>query len=302
VPKELDADRRRFLAAGAAGAAASYLAAPEAGLAATRSAAPYTLSINLELMFPATMARGERIRTVAKHGVKAFGFWQPANEEEERGMLKAQEETGLLCSIANGSGRSGQRTGFTYPGHEDEYFEQFTVGVQRAKRFGAPHANSFCGLRRPDLSWAEHRRLIIEGVKRAADIARKHDVTITLEALYNENPDQQQALSTATTVFEIVDALADPNVKVCFDVYHLQLNEGNLTSNLKLGLAKDWVRIVQSGDAPGRKEPGTGEINHAHLFRVLRQIGYAGYLDTEHGTTATAAQTIEQCKAMVAAA
>jgi hydroxypyruvate isomerase len=143
--------------------------------------------------------------------------------------------------------------------------------------------------------------LILAGIKRSADIARRHNVIMTLEPLYRAGPDRP-AIHTAATAFDIVDTLNDPNVRVCFDVFHLQLNEGNLTNNLKLGLEKGWIRMVQTGDVPGRKEPGTGEINHVHLLRTLREIGYAGYVDTEHGTSTTADETIEFCKRLVAQA
>jgi hydroxypyruvate isomerase len=65
------------------------------------------------------------------------------------------------------------------------------------------------------------------------------------------------------------------------------LSEGNLINNLKLGLSKGWIQLVQIGDVPGRKEPGTGEVNYANIFRVLRGSGYKGYVDMEHGTTST---------------
>ena len=58
-----------------------------------------------------------------------------------------------------------------------------------------------------------------------------------------------------------------PNVKVCFDFYHLQRTEGNLTVNLREGLAKGLIKIVQIGDVPGRLEPGTGEINYPFLLQ-----------------------------------
>ena len=78
-----------------------------------------------------------------------------------------------------------------------------------------------------------------------------------------------------------------PNVKVCFDLYHLQRTEGNLVVNLRTGLEQKLIKLVQIGDNPGRLEPGTGEINYAFIFRELRRLGYGGYLDTEMGTSKT---------------
>jgi hydroxypyruvate isomerase len=70
-------------------------------------------------------------------------------------------------------------------------------------------------------------------------------------------------------------------------MYHLQLMEGNITSHLRQGLTKGLIGLVQIGEVPGRKEPGTGEIDYAYIFRILRELNYTGYLDTEMGTTTT---------------
>jgi hydroxypyruvate isomerase len=63
--------------------------------------------------------------------------------------------------------------------------------------------------------------------------------------------------------------------------------EGNISTHLRQGLAKGWIGLVQIGEVPGRKEPGTGEIDYAYIFRVLREANYKGYVDTEMGTTTT---------------
>jgi len=102
------------------------------------------------------------------------------------------------------------------------------------------------------------------------------------------NPGQpRMALDTAAVAFPVIDEVAHPNVKICFDMYHLQLMEGNLTAHLRQGLAKGWIGIVQIGEVPGRKEPGTGEIDYAYMMRVLRELKYSGYVDTEMGTSTT---------------
>jgi hydroxypyruvate isomerase len=79
-------------------------------------------------------------------------------------------------------------------------------------------------------------------------------------------------------------------------MYHLQLGEGNLINNLRFGLAKRWIHLVQIGDVPGRNEPGTGEVNYANMFRTLREAKYSGYVDMEHGTTTTPENAIEKVK------
>ena len=73
-----------------------------------------------------------------------------------------------------------------------------------------------------------------------------------------------------------------------------------LASDSRSNAGVDQVAHVQIGDVPGRKEPGTGETNYPHIFRILREIGYNGYLDTEHGTTSTPEHAIDVVKRLSA--
>jgi hydroxypyruvate isomerase len=247
--------------------------------------APYKLSINIEIMFPRSMPRDKRMEAVAAQGFRAYSFWR-TTEQEQAAMLEAQKRLGLKCVSVVGSGPAGRLAGLTKPGAEQQWLDEVTAGVKIAEKFGGADAIIFVGQLQPDVPWETQRQGIVNGMRKAGDIAKQHGVCLTLEPLSRyESP--RQAIVTASEAFPIIAELAHPNVKVCFDLYHLQLSEGNLTNNLKLGWEKGWIRIVQIGDVPGRKEPGTGEINHPHIFRTLREIGYNGFLDTEHGTTST---------------
>ena len=104
----------------------------------------------------------------------------------------------------------------------------------------------------------------------------------------------------AVQAFDIIESTAHPNVRVDFDIYHLQLSEGNIINNLGLGLDKEWIRLVQVGDVPGRLEPGTGELNYSNIYRVLREKKYAGIVDSEHGTSSTPEHAIAVVKKLAA--
>jgi hydroxypyruvate isomerase len=265
-------------------AAMAPLVRPAAAATADREP-PYTLSVNIEIMFPRTMPRDKRMEAVAAHGMKAYSFWTAA-PEEQTAMLAVQQRTGLKCASIVGSGKPGRSSGLTQPGFEQAYLEAITENCEISKKFGGPDLIIFAGEVQKDVPWDTQYRQIVAGLKKAGDIAQKHGVYLVLEAL-NRVESPQMSVLTARENFQIVSEVAHPHVKVDFDMYHLQLSEGNLTNNLKLGLKEGWIRLVQIGEVPGRKEPGTGEADTAHLFRVLRAAGYNGYLDMEHGTSST---------------
>ena len=75
--------------------------------------------------------------------------------------------------------------------------------------------------------------------------------------------------------------VGSPSVKILFDIYHQQVTEGNLVTNMTD--AWDEIAYIQVGDVPGRKEPTTGEINYKHIFHWLQVRGYDGVIGMEHG-------------------
>jgi hydroxypyruvate isomerase len=251
----------------------------------------YTLTVNTELMFAPEMPRAKRIEQIAAQGMKAFSFWS-VDEQEEKAMLAAQKRTGLACGSIAGSGSVGWTTGLTHSDHHQVYLDTITRNCEVAKRFGAPNVIIFVGKMREDIPWEKQYREIIAGLRKAGEIAQKYGVYLCLEPLNPVETPQISVLS-ARVGFKIIAEVDHPHVKLDFDMYHLQLGEGNLINNLKLGLEKGWIQFVEIGDVPGRKEPGTGEINYANIFRTLREAGYSGFVGLEHGTSTTSQKAME---------
>lgn len=286
MPNSVNPTRRTLL--GAASLAPLLLGTRLSG---ALQAPPYTLSVNIEIMFPRTMPRDKRMEVVAAQGMKAYSFWT-AEPEEQKAMLAVQQKTGLKCASIVGSGRPGRGTGLTRPGFEQAYLDAITENCEVSKRFGGPDLIIFVGEVQPDVPYATQYKQIVAGLKKAGDIAQKYGVYLTLEAL-NRVESPKMSVLTAKENFQIIEDVDHPHVRTDFDMYHLQLSEGNITNNLRLGLEKGWIRLVQIGEVPGRKEPGTGETDYGHIFRVLRAAGYSGYVDMEHGTSSTPEHAID---------
>ena len=123
---------------------------------------------------------------------------------------------------------------------------------------------------------------VIETLKRASAILEPHGLTMVLEPLnFHNHPGL--FLTKAAQGFEICKAVNSPSCKILFDIYHQQIQEGNLIPNIK----SCWEEIAyfQIGDNPGRNEPGTGEINYKNIFKYIHGRGYQGILGMEHGNS-----------------
>jgi hydroxypyruvate isomerase len=280
------------------------LARREAEAAPLAVPPPYTISINIEIMFGGgrgapSMPRADRIRAVADNGFTAYSIWNTQDPEERKALIKAQQDTGLKCVSIVGTGNAGGSTGFTRPGAEEALLTEIRQRVEIAKEFGTkPQLISFLGIIQPDVPWEQQRKQIVDGLKRAGDIAAAADVIITVEPL-SVNPNQaRRALDRCVEAYPVIREVNHPNVKICFDLYHLQRTEGNLVPNLRTGLQDKLISIVQIGDNPGRLEPGTGEINYPFVFKELRRLNWTGYVDTEHGTSSTAKHAMDVVRKM----
>ncbi len=107
----------------------------------------------------------------------------------------------------------------------------------------------------------------IELLRRCADILEPHELTMVLEPLNWHANHGGTFLRYSDQAYAICKAVDSPSCKILFDIYHQQITEGNLIPNIQQ--CWDEIAYFQCGDNPGRKEPGTGEINYANVFRYI---------------------------------
>ena len=121
---------------------------------------------------------------------------------------------------------------------------------------------------------------VVENLKFCCDIFEKSGLIMVLEPLnYINHPGVY--LETVPQAYAICKAVNHPCCKILNDLYHQQIQIGNLIHNIDR--AWDETAYIQVGDVPGRKEPTTGEINYKNVFQHLYKKGYQGIVGMEHG-------------------
>lgn len=153
-------------------------------------------------------------------------------------------------------------------------------GVETAKRTGAKWALMVPGRYDESLEWDYQTANVVDNLKYCADICREGGLTIVIEPL---NPHNHPGLflTKIPQAYQICKAVNNPACKIVDDLYHQQITEGNLIPNMDR--AWDEIAAFHLGDNPGRKEPGTGEINYKTIFKHIYDKGYTGVLCMEHG-------------------
>lgn len=163
-----------------------------------------------------------------------------------------------------------------------EFLNQIKDSIEVAKRINAKWMTVVPGHLDLKLNMGYQTSNVVESLKMASGILEPHGITMVLEPLnFRNHPGL--FLSESPQAYEICKAVNSPSCKILFDIYHQQIQEGNLIPNIEA--CWDEIAYFQIGDNPGRNEPNTGEINYKNIFKYIHQRGYNGILGMEHGNS-----------------
>ena len=162
----------------------------------------------------------------------------------------------------------------------DRMIKDCKEAVEVAKRCNAKWMTVVPGNYERSLSQDMQTANVITALRKGAEILEPQGLVMVLESL-SDNPDL--FLRHTDQAYMICKAVGSPACKFLDDMYHMQRNEGNIIANID----KVWDEIgyFQIGDNPGRKEPGTGEMNYKNIFKHIYDKGYKGVLGMEHGNS-----------------
>lgn len=256
-------------------------------VSAQTSPAPFHFSIMLwtiekKLPFERCI---EIAATAGYNGVELTGQsnkWSPA---ETRRMVAKIHSLGLVVDAM-----TGVTADFSDPNGGSNLLAQLTRQIAIAKSLDCPMILLLSGKRNPSLQRAAQHQASIENLKRAGELAAQHNIQLVIEPIDPiENPPIY--LTSVAEGFEIVRAVANPSVKVLYDFYHEQRAAGNLIEKLEKNI--DWVGLVHIASVPGRREPGTGEIDYRNIYRKLAQLNYNKFIAMEYYPTGDPMQSLK---------
>lgn len=161
-----------------------------------------------------------------------------------------------------------------------EFLEDIRKSVEIAKRVNARWMTVVPGFKdlRQDMGFQTAH--VVESLKQACGILEPHGLVMVLEPLnFRDHPGL--FLTDVPQAHAICKAVDSPSCKILYDIYHAQIQIGNIIPNIDA--AWDETAYFQIGDNPGRKEPTTGEINYKNVFRHIHSKGFTGILGMEHG-------------------
>ncbi len=168
------------------------------------------------------------------------------------------------------------------PSKRREFLEDIKNSITVAKRVNAKWMTVVPGHLDLSLPMGYQTAHVVESLKQAAGLLEEHGLIMVLEPLnFRDHPGL--FLTNSSQAYQLCKSVGSPSCKILFDIYHQQIQEGNLIPNIEQ--CWDEIAYFQIGDNPGRKEPTTGEINYRNVFRFIHEKGYTGILGMEHGNS-----------------
>jgi hydroxypyruvate isomerase len=255
----------------------------------------FKLSVRVEPLFPG-LSLPQQMEKVAEAKYQGFEFgeWRAADPVE---INKIKKRLGLECACLVGN-RAVDPKGMTLVNAQDRdgFLTEIKASVEAAKRFETTRLVTLTGNTLPGVSRKAQNKNIVEGLKAAHDVVAPAGVTLIVEPLNTLVNHKGYYLDHTPEAFEIMREVGSPNVKILFDIYHVQIMDGNLIATIRNNL--QHIGHFHVGDVPGRHEPGTGEINYTNVFRAIQEGGFRDFVAMEYHPAKDAMATLAEVRAM----
>jgi hydroxypyruvate isomerase len=232
-------------------------------------------AVNIEMWSFGGASPADRIRRAADLGFSAVEMW-PWRGKDIDALAQAARERNVEIVQFTGWGFT---PGLNDPKNHDAFTAEITASCETALKLGTRLILVVAGNDRPGVTKEEMHQHVIDGLKRAVPIAEKYGMTLILEPMNVRVDHKGHCLYGSPDAIRIVKAVDSPRVKLCWDLYHMQISEGDLCGRMREGFPH--IAYFQLADHPGRRDPGSGEVNFQRVMREAHRLGYRGHVGLE---------------------
>lgn len=239
------------------------------------------LAANLSTLFP-QLPFMDRFSAAARAGFRYVEYQFPYGLGSATEVAASAREAGVavvLHNLPGGDAAKGDRGIACLPARVSEFREGVERAIEYAQAAGCPRLNVLAGIAPEGAPRAKLLDTLAENLRYAAGRLAAAGLTLLVE------PISQRAvpgflLNTSREGIEAIDAAGVPNLQLQYDIFHMQIAEGNLTQTIERLLPR--IGHMQLADVPDRHEPGTGEIHYDFLLDRIDRLGYRGWIGCEY--------------------
>jgi hydroxypyruvate isomerase len=226
----------------------------------------------------------ERVETAARAGIQSVELvgeyvgWSDADIARQKKFVRS---FGMGMDTLIATPDWGKRpVSMVDPAQRENFLKDVENAIVYARKLDIPMIILMAGNEIPGRTHEEQYASLLEGAKRAGDLAARADVTLIVEPLNSKVNHKGFFLTTCTEGLKLVTETDNPHVKLLFDLYHEQVQVGNPIPVLQE--AADHVAVFHVADAPGRHDPGTGRMDWPAIYKAIQKTGYKGYVTMEY--------------------
>jgi len=237
-------------------------------------------SVNLSMLFT-EYSMLERPKAARLSGFDTIEVQFPYSEPIED-WVQAKEQSGVQVILINtppGDFAAGDRGLAALPGREKEFRASIEMTKRYVQALSVRQVHVMSGIPPLDVERDRCAETLRKNLEYAASSLAEVGAIAQVEALNTVDVPGYYLTSTHSALAAIKEA-AHPNLSIQYDLYHMQIMEGDLLRTIEQNL--DMIGHIQFADTPGRNEPGTGEINFQRVFEVIDALPYEGYVGAEY--------------------
>ena len=249
------------------------------------------LAANLSMLF-AECSFLERFAAAARAGFRAVEYQYPY-EWGAADIAAAARDAGVevvLHNMPRGEPERGEHGTACLPGREQRFREDLDRAIGYARSAGCRRLHCMAGVVPPGAELARCHATYVANIRYAAARLRGEGMQVLIEPL-SARTVAGCFLTGSAQAARILDEVGAGNAGLQYDLFHMQVMEGNLAETIERLLPK--IGHMQIADVPGRHEPGTGEVNFGFLLAHIDRLGYSGWIGCEYNP---AGDTVEGLK------
>jgi hydroxypyruvate isomerase len=204
--------------------------------------------------------------------------WTPADLRDVRSLMRSYRMAIDVVSLTPHSKTTP--VALVDPPQHGALLTDFERHLIFARELEIPYAQLTSGVAVATRSRQQQWQSLVEGCRRAGDLAARANVTLLVEPLNSRIDHPGYFLDNCTDGLKLIREVDHPHVRLLFDIYHEQVQSGNVTTGIEAALP--FVKVFHVAGNPGRNDPGAGEIRYEHLYRTMKRLGFEGHVAMEY--------------------
>ncbi|MDF1513779.1 MAG: TIM barrel protein [Anaerolineae bacterium] len=228
------------------------------------------------MLKPVDMPADIFISKVAQIGYCAIGLW--GRDEHLPEMVTLARRHNLIVSIM--SGHDSLTVGLNDPDQHNRIEQELRASIDLAAQYDIPGLICFSGNRSPGVTDEEAMTYTVQGLSRIAPYAEAKGINLNLELLNSKVDHPGYQSDSSAWGLAVVKKVNSPNVKLLFDIYHMQIMEGDIIRTIQDNM--DWIGHFHTAGVPGRYDlDDMQELNYRGICRAIAETEYPYYVEHE---------------------